>query len=100
VVWINLVSREVVSVGAASNAVIHPDRPTLFLTRPDHRGDVQIWSVDVRDPESAVQLTFLARGVGDRLAVSRDGRYVLASTRDDGTPRLVLVAVDGASAAP
>jgi len=90
-----LESGQAQSLGAASHAVIHPGGGTVFVIRADSRGDPQIWSIDLHGTsESVRQHTYLVGGVGGLLSVSRDGRYLLANTENDGAPRLVLVTLD------
>lgn len=75
----------------------YPSGESLAVAAPDSRGEMQVWTVNLKAPQERRQLTAVSGGVQDGCAVSRDGRWVAAIAAGAARPTLVFVSA-GASA--
>ncbi len=98
-VHVDLRTGATVALGAATAAALHSDGNTVLVIASDYRGNPQVYAVDVKAPDERRQLTFLTQGVGDIVAISRDGRFAAATVNLPDAPGLALIALDATATA-
>ena len=81
-----------VALGTAYDAQWLPESDDLIVVAPDHAGRHQLWRVSSHDGESRQQLTFVDTGLGNAVAVSDDGQFVVAARPDSNAFVIVALA--------
>lgn len=83
-------------LGACTLLVWHPSGRLLLAVAQDHRGNSQLWGIDVEAPHERTQITFFAGGIRNQCYLSPDGSTALTTLAGDRLPTLAVINLEEA----